>query len=886
MRAQRLNLTNQEPTFFTRALMPRFSPNLTVTLSPTQLRRGCLVLGMLALCQKRRRQEDEEDARRRQRYWDWRAVDPADYNPVYPFLPPPTPGSDVIIPTPMPPFFSDIDFYLSNLSVLNIRTSAPIIHTINGLALNLGSGLKLEDGKLTVEGGGPGGKTYTGTAPITVDNTGNTISLAYGNGLQVVNGTLQTREFNAAPPLAITGNIIYANLGSGFKANNQQGVDVYLGTGLQFDSTGAIELTNPPQGDLTAIAPIYIENGQVSLSSDPNYFKMDTTVSPQKLQLNITDPLYVTNNIGIGVRVGANIRVNDSGALQVDLPSYSAPLTKSGQGPNQSVSLSTEAPFKVTGNALTLDYESPLNVVDDKLSVTAEDPLEAGTNGLKLRLGQGLELDSSGALAVSSVSQNLTAESPLHILNDSISLHTDAGFLVDTATHSLKLNVAEPLQVDSTTGLGLNTDPNMFQVNTTSQQLQLNLNPDGSLTSDSDGLDVKVGVGLTKGGTGNIMINVEGGGPLGFTDTYNALTLKYGNGFTKSDSRLQLNLKPPLTTQTNNGALAINLASGLQVDTNNNLALNLEAPLNISNSKVALQYESPLTVIDDQNLTVTVEEPLIIGTNAIELSLAPSMTKTASGGLSLKSSNTLVVPENAAAEVQCVQPLERSSSGVMLNYDSNTLMIENNKLKVKTAATVEEPIYLNNGNVALRFNPYQFYPGLGSALSLMCPTYIYQTPPTSPMRLRNGTYNEYGNAEIWIVRQGMMVTFNMNMIGETISTGTQTWTLQFDGMLGSCLTGTMNVYTGHDVVDPYQFPTWIIPLEAIYSTQRAQGCCPIACSENGTFKQSTYCMWRLYRLFDNTAGYYNFYIELKSTTSSCKPIFQMSFCYEAGIAMS
>lgn len=861
----------------------RLPSNLTVTLSPTQLAADFL-LGMLALCQKRRRQEDEEDARRQQRYWDWRAVDPADYNPVYPFLPPPTPGSDVIIPTPMPPFFSDIDFYLSNRTVLNIRTAAPIIHTINGLALNLGTGLKLEDGKLTAEGGGgPGGKTYTGTAPITVDNTQNKIGLSIGNGLQVVNNALETKPLTPVHPIKIAGNVIYLALGQGFYYDQQaDALIVYLGNGLKFSSTGAIELTNPPQADLTALAPINITDGQVTLNYDTDYFELDTTSSTQKLKLNVTDP-FTANSTGISLKVGANVRINDSGQLQVDLPTYNAPLALTGTAPSQTLTLNTAAPFKVTGNNLTLDYESPLNLTDNKLSLTVEDPLEAGTNGLKIRLGQGLSTDNSGALQVTTVSQNLTAESPLHITNDTISLHTDAGFLVDTGTHSLKLNVAEPLAVDSTTGLGLNYDPNMFQISPTAQQMQLKLPANSAITASDDGLTVQVNLGLDIGQTGQINLKVEGSGGLDF-DEYGQLKVKKGNGITSSEtSGLTVQTVAPLSTTA--AGVRLNMGPGFQT-ANNLLSLNLEAPLAISQNKLALTYSSPITVVDDSELTVTVEEPLVIGTNAIELSLGPSMTKTSSGALSLKSSNTLVVPENAAAEVQCVQPLERSSSGVMLNYDSNTLMIENNKLKVKTAATVEEPIYLNNGNVALRFNPYQFYPGLGSALSLMCPTYIYQTPPTSPMRLKNGTYSEYGNAEIWIVRQGMMVTFNMNMIGETLSTGTQTWTLQFDGMLGSCLTGTMNVYTGHDVVDPYQFPTWIIPLEAIYNTQRAQGCCPIACSENGTFKQSTYCTWRLYRLFDNTAGYYNFYIELKSTTSSCKPIFQMSFCYEAGVAMT
>lgn len=843
---------------------------------------------MLALCQKRRRQEDEEDAERRQRYWDWRAVDPNDYNPVYPFLPPPTPGTDVIIPTPMPPFFSDIDFYLSNRTVLNIRTSAPIIHTINGLALKLGTGLTLQDGALVVTGGGTGGADYNGTAPIQVDNATRTISLNYGSGLQVLNGQLQTRAYVAAPPLAITGNIIYANLGSGFKANNQQGVDVFLGTGLKFSAAGAIELSNPPAAELTATAPLAITDGSINFDYDTNYFEMDTNT--QKLKLNISDPLEVTGPTGLGLKVGANVRVNDAGQLQVDLPTYTAPLSLTDTQPSRTVTLSTQAPFKVTGNSLDLDYEAPLTLTSDKLSLTVEDPLTVGTNGVELRLGRGLQKDSSGALEVTSVAQNLVAESPLHITNDTISLHTDSAFLVDTATHSLKLNVSEPLQVDSTTGLGLNTDPNMFTTND-SQQLQLNIAHDSAVMADSTGLGIKINTGLYKAQTGHINVDVAGGDPINFTN-YGALTLKFGNGFQKKNSTLELKLRSPLTSATNDGSLALNLASGLEVDTNNRLALNLEAPLNISNSKVALQYEAPLTVIDDTTLSVTVEEPLSLGTNGIELMLGPALKKLDTGGLDIKPSNSILVDPTTGAEVRCVNPLYTATTGLNLRINSATLEVDsNNQLNVKAV-----PVTLNavgpmqytasTGQLKLSFNPYQFLTEYsGATLSLMCPTYIYQTPPTQPMRLQNSTYNEYANAEIWIVRQGMMVTFNMNIIGETTSTGTQTWLIQFDGLLGSCLTGTMKVYTGQDKEDPYQYPSWILPLEAIYNTQRAQGFVPIVCSENGTFKQSTYCSWRLYAV-DNGSGYTNFCIELKSTTSQCKPIFSMSFTYEAGVAMT
>lgn len=325
---------------------------------------------MLALSQKRRRQEDEEDAQRRQRYWDWRAMNQADYNPVYPFIPPPTPGSDVIIPIPMPPFFSDIDFYLSSLSVLNIRTSAPIIHTINGLALNLGTGLKLENGKLTVEGGGPGGKTYTGTAPITVNNVSNTISLNYGSGLQVVNGALQasqTSNWTAVAPLQIAGNIILANYGSGLKLNSSQALEVFLGTGLRFDGSGAIELADEALAvsrmsqDLTAESPLHITNSKIAL----RYESPLTVIDDQNLTVTVEEPLIIGAN-AIELSLAPSLTKTPYGALSLTTSNTLAVPE------NAAAEVRCVEPLEGSSSGLMLNYDSTtLAVENNKLKVKA-----------------------------------------------------------------------------------------------------------------------------------------------------------------------------------------------------------------------------------------------------------------------------------------------------------------------------------------------------------------------------------------------------------------------------------------------------------------------------------------------------------------------------------
>lgn len=775
---------------------------------------------MLALySRKRRRRETEEDARRPTSQWEWRVVEADNFDPVYPFLPPPTPGSDTVLPVPVPPFFSDWDFYLSNLTVLNIRTAAPIIHTRNGLALNLGSGLKIENNQLVADGGGGGGggPTYTGAAPIQVNATTHTISLNVGAGLQVYNGALQTRQMTVAPPLNLAGDLLYIGLGKGFKYNNNQGVDVYLGNGLRFNSGGAIEVVSQ--------APL-ITGDELNLEFDNQYFQ----VGNDKLQIKLAAPLAADTTSGVKLQIGQHLSLDSQGALQVQLPSFQNPLTLSGTGSSQTVALQLAEPLTTSGNALSLSYESPLTITDGKLSLNVEDPLSQGTNGLEIRLGAGLKKDDTGALAVDIVppATSITAESPLQLQNNVLSLRTDPGFLVDNTTHELKLNVGQPLEFVGSTGLHLNTDSSL-QVNADGK---LAVNAQSPLSITDAGLALNLGAGLNV--VDNALTSAQSNFQAPLTVTDQGVSLQTETYFNSNAGKLGLNLGPGLMKKTTTGGgsqLAVSAGGGLSFNAANFLQANVAAPFHILDNKIALQYESPLTVIDDQNLSVTVEDPLALGDNAIILRLGR--------GLALDNNGALTA-QGASFFTAAPLSYNTGNSTISLNYNSPQLRVS------------------------------------GGALALTSPVFVYQTPFNTPMRLRNGTYSEYANAHIKMVRLGTNVLFNIDVVGDTNATGTQTWELQFDGTLGSCLTGQMQVMGGNgeelDVT-----PTFILPSSAIAGSGHGQGFLPIVCSENGVFKQSTYCSYALtYR-----SG--NFYITLKSTTSNCKPIFQLSFMYDSNI---
>lgn len=783
---------------------------------------------MLALCsRKRRRRETEEDARRRTSQWEWRVVEADNFDPVYPFLPPPTPGSDTVLPVPVPPFFSDWDFYLSNLTVLNIRTAAPIIHTRNGLALNLGSGLKIENNQLVADGGGGGGggggPTYTGTAPIQVDANTNTISLNVGAGLQTVNGALSAQELRVAPPLNKAGDLLFIGLGSGFKYNTSQGVDVYLGNGLRFNSGGAIEVVDQGQTSLTVQAPIIKTGDQLSLGFDDQYFKLGS----DKLQIKLASPLAVDTTSGVKLQIGQNLNLNSEGALQVQLPSFQSPLGLTGTAPSQTVGLQLAAPLTTSANALSLSYESPLTITEEKLSLNVEDPLSLGKNGLELRLGAGLKKDDSGALTVDAAPSpgvSITAESPLQLQNNVLSLRTDPGFLVDTATHELKLNVGQPLEFVGSTGLHINIDSSL-QVNATGK---LAVNAQSPLSITDAGLALNLGTGLSL--VNNALTATQSNFQAPLTATDQGVTLQTETYFNNKTGKLGLNLGPGLMKKSST-QLAVAAGGGLSF-AGNFLQANVSAPFQISENKIALQYEAPLTVIDDQTLSVTVEDPLALSNNAIILRLGSG----------------LVIDSNGALAVQ--GPSLHTTAPLNYNTGNSTISLgyQNPQLKVS-----------------------------GGSLALTSPVFGYQTPLNTPMRLKNGTYNEYANAHIKMVRLGTHVLFNIHLVGETSATGTQTWTLQFDGTLGNCLTGRMQVISGNGEELVNVMPTFILPSSTIAGTEYGRGFIPIVCSENGEFKQSTYCSYAV------TYSSGNFYITLKSTTSGCKPIFQMSFMYESDI---
>lgn len=539
---------------------------------------------MLALySRKRRRRETEEDARRPTSQWEWRVVEADNFDPVYPFLPPPTPGSDTVLPVPVPPFFSDWDFYLSNLTVLNIRTAAPIIHTRNGLALNLGSGLKIENNQLVADGGGGGGggggPTYTGTAPIQVNAHTNTISLNVGTGLQVFNGALQTRPMTVAPPLNLAGDLLYIGLGKGFKFNTNRGVDVYLGKGLEFDSAGAIQVVSQ--------APLRTGD-ELNLEFDNQYFQ----VGNDKLQIKLASPLAADNTSGVKLQIGQHLSLDSQGALHVQLPSYQNPLSLSGTGASQTVALQLAEPLTTSANALSLSYESPLTVTDGKLSFTVEDPLSLGTKGLELRLGAGLRKDDSGALTVDAVTPpavTITAESPLQLQNNVLSLRTDSGFLVDNTTHELKLNVGQPLEFVGNTGLHLNTDSSL-QVNANGK---LAVNAQSPFSVTDAGLALNLGAGLSL--VDNALTATQSNFQAPLTVTDQSVSLQTETYFNSNAGKLGVNLGPGLMKKATSGGvsqLTVAAGGGLSF-AGNFLQANVAAPFHILENKIALQYESP-----------------------------------------------------------------------------------------------------------------------------------------------------------------------------------------------------------------------------------------------------------------------------------------------------
>lgn len=370
-------------------------------------------------------------------------MDPADYEPVYPFLPPAKPGGGVIIPFPMPPFASDWDFYPSNQGgILNIRTSPPITHTLNGITLALGDGLGLQDGKLVATGGTA--TMYKGKVPIMIDPATKTISLAIDNNtLNVTNSVLTARTYSAAPPLSVVGDLISLNIGSGFKLTNNA-LDVNVGNGLTANS-GPITVNIGKDGGLMIDAPTGQMKLNITAPMETSAVGLGISMGPGmrvndggQLTLALKAPVATDGNGVLGLNVGNGLQVNASGALEIN-GSYAPAFT-------------TSSPLQLQNGTLSLQTAAPLAVSNNSLSVTCAAPITVSSNSISLNVGGGLTV-SSGALTT-----NITYNAPLTNSNNTVGLnlgnalkvennkiHVNATPPIITDTQSVKLQYSAPL---------------------------------------------------------------------------------------------------------------------------------------------------------------------------------------------------------------------------------------------------------------------------------------------------------------------------------------------------------------------------------------------------------------------------------------------------------
>lgn len=658
---------------------------------------------MLAPYKRRRHDEENEedtatDRRRRGAnvYWDWRAVDPDDYNPVYPFLPPPTSGTDVIIPFPMPPFASDWDFYLSNQSILNIRTKAPIIHTVNGLTLALGDGLEIQDNKLVATGAG-GGIKYTGTAPIVVNDTTKTISLTIDNKtLKVLNSALTGTEYKGAAPITVAGDLIALNVSSGFKMNTSQALEVNLGDGLKFGSGGPIELDLDSTGGL----------------------QIDTTT--KKLKLNLSSPME-SSAVGLGIKLGSGVLVNDGGELTLavkepiatdngqlqlkigeGLAVSSGALVATAQG---GASITATAPLKLTDDEMSLTLGPGLQVENDALrtNIIAVPPItvvdNSNENFISMQYGQGLELDTSYGLAVNCNPPLFTTpgkNEPLTLKYDQSTLKLD--------TDSLAVKTAAPLKVaDDASGITLSygaglTVNTQGQLEATGQSTSVTAENPISITTSGDTTTVglKTGQGLIVNDEGNLTLGLTAQTPLSIPATTSIITLNYEGGLVNSSGSLAINAQAPLYTggQSPNTYLRLHTDQNtLTSTTDSGLGVRFSTPLITQGTGLTVDYSPPLTITDDK-LSLAVEDPLTLDeqTNNLKIRLG--------SGLSTDNSGALTATAPAAPTLTAAAPLQIVNDKISLNIDHGFLVdTDTNDLKLNVA----EPLSVNN-NTGLGLN--------------------------------------------------------------------------------------------------------------------------------------------------------------------------------------
>lgn len=173
----------------------------------------------------------------------------------------------------------------------NLRTHVPLtLDAQNLLSLNYGRGLTLYNDKLSL----------TSQPPLIVDETG--LSLQIGKGLKVQDGLLTVSDtliFSLAPPLYLSNSELTLNVASPFSVS---------GGKLHLNTAGGLTVEGP---NLAAqvVAPLLVGGNGIKLAYSPFFTTISNQLSPSKY-------CCFTSGLSYPLNLGGNTKTNFSLTLE------------------------------------------------------------------------------------------------------------------------------------------------------------------------------------------------------------------------------------------------------------------------------------------------------------------------------------------------------------------------------------------------------------------------------------------------------------------------------------------------------------------------------------------------------------------------------------------
>lgn len=462
---------------------------------------------------------------------------------------------------------------------VNVKNGGGVVIGSEGLyidsgALSVGEGLATKSGKLTVNLGtgggimfGPGGGAlwvnpddiagygllgYSGTlyvksADSSIDVHQLGIRVNVGSGLWLHEGGLCVRSADSSIDLSgggisvNTSSLSHSLPGKGLYSDGNK-LSVYIGSGLRFSSTGAIESTSPSAGPglmehtngylqvKSSDGSIYVDNSGISVDlRNAEYIGSGLSTSSGKLAVKSADSSIGVSENGIRVNAGYGLETTSSGLY---VKSADNTIGVGGNG------------IKVNPSALA---GAGLSTDAGKLYVKSAD----GTIGVTSS-GIGVNVTNGGGI--------LTGADGLYIDSGKIA---GSGLMASSIEqHNVKLNVKSADNTIDVSSVGIKVNPSAITGSglvTTNGAIGVNVNTATGIIVKDNKLYLNAGIGFH---TTNKTLNLK------FDDTSilgagdSGIYLQYGYGFSADSNFCGLTLKGLGSNHTNLDLTAFSASNG------------------------------------------------------------------------------------------------------------------------------------------------------------------------------------------------------------------------------------------------------------------------------------------------------------------------------------